>query len=94
MSALVKQIIVEARGNTAHVEAAIKQLKGELQGLKTETSTAGSAGKGMGDRYAQASVQIAGAAENMARAGKATGEASKMILNQGAQMALDRKSVV
>ena len=87
MSALVKQIIVEARGNTAHVEAAIKQLKGELQGLKTETSTAGSAGKGMGDRYAQASVQIAGAAENMARAGKATGEASKMILNQGAQMA-------
>ena len=87
MSALVKQIIVEARGNTAHVEAAIKQLKGELQGLKTESSTAGAAGGAMGNRYAQASVQIAGAAENMARAGKATGEATKMILNQGAQMA-------
>lgn len=86
-SALVRQIIIEAKGNTAHVEAAIAQLRGELKGLKSETTSAGAAGSTLGNRYGSAAIGISSAAENMARLGKVTGESAKMMINQSAQVA-------
>lgn len=86
-SALVQQIIIEAKGNTAHVEAAIAQLRGELKGLKNETTSAGAAGGTLGNRYGSAAIGISSAAENMARLGKVTGESAKMMINQSAQVA-------
>jgi hypothetical protein len=54
---------------------------------KAGLGVAADAAKGMGDRYATATLQVSNAMETVARSGSVAGEAGRQLIAQGSQMA-------
>lgn len=66
----------------------LQETLGRVQSTITENTRAtATAANGLGQRFATASVQIAGATESIARSGAVSGEAAKQLINQGSQIA-------
>lgn len=87
MASVVEELVVELNARTERLEQGLAKARAEIGKTVPTTTAAGAAAGNMGQRYGSAATQIASAAENMARMGKVTGEASKQILSQGAQVA-------
>jgi hypothetical protein len=87
VSTPVESLVVEIDGRSSGVEAAAARASKALGGVTQTATTTAAGAANIGARYSQAAVQVASAAENMARAGKLGGEGLKQIVNQGAQAA-------
>lgn len=87
MGITAEQLLVELDARTASFDTRMTAAEGKLRSFRSTATASGAAAGALGQRYANASLQIAQSAENIARTGKVAGEATRQVLSQGAQMA-------
>lgn len=84
---VIEKLLVSIEANAAQLQAELAKGGTAVQSFGKQTDQIAKGADGIGQRYSQAAVQIASAAENMARAGKVGGGGLKQIITQGANMA-------
>lgn len=84
---VIDRLLVQIEANAAQLQAELAKGGKSVQDFGRQTEGIAKNADGIGQRYSQAAVQIASAAENMARAGKLGGEGLKQIIVQGSNMA-------
>jgi hypothetical protein len=87
MSSVIERLVVQIEANAAQLQAEMAKGASASKQLGASVGQTTASAGSMGQRFASAGLQIASAAENMARAGKVGGEGLKQIITQGAQMA-------
>lgn len=86
-TSVIEKLLVNIEANAAQLQAELAKAGKSTQDFGRTTSAMAKGADGIGQRYSVAAVQIASAAENMARAGKLGGEGLKQIIVQGSNMA-------
>jgi len=87
MATVIDKLLVQIEANAAQLQAEMAKAGTATKTFGKEAGAIAQKANPIGQRYTQASLAIASAAENMARAGKVGGEGLKQIITQGANMA-------
>lgn len=86
-TSVIDRLLIQIEANAAQLQAELAKGGESVKNFGRQTDTIAKSADGIGQRYSLAAVQIASAAENMARAGKVGGEGLKQIIVQGSNMA-------
>lgn len=86
-TSVIDRLLIQIEANAAQLQAELAKGGQSVKAFGKQTEAVAKSSDGIGQRYNQAAVQIASAAENMARAGKVGGEGLKQIIVQGSNMA-------
>jgi len=84
---VVERLLVNIEANAAQLQAELAKGGTSVQDFGKKTDAIAKGADAIGQRYSAAAVQVASAAENMARAGKIGGDGLKQIVVQGSNMA-------
>lgn len=94
MATAFESLMVEIGGNSDKLKAAVAESKGALRSVATEAATVtkqtvatGEAATGMGNRYALAARNIAGAGLQIASTGRVSSESIKGLITQAGMLA-------
>lgn len=83
---IAERLLVNVEADSARLQAELGKAGQTVQRFSATAGQATTVAQGLGQRYSAAALQIASAAENMARAGKLGGEGLKQIIAQGSNM--------
>ena len=87
MAATIERLLVRIEADAAQLSAELAKSGTSLKSFSNTTTQSSAEAGRLGQRYANAGLQISSALEGMARAGKAGGEQLKQVVTQGSAMA-------